>query len=930
MSCSKMHNQSIWASCLTVATLISHLEATPQRPPASHQVRASKSAGFFKEWVTSGEFTGGHTRTRKRTHDGSWQYLNHGGGDNSNDDEETDVEIYNSDSDLFSEADELATIYGTAQDSDPSNIAAAAASVSSVKTQHDPEHSKVDDASSSSQPLRTLKKLQAMLEETDYATTTSSSQKRNRNPNSHAPLSHQKRGGSTGAPLPVLPPDLPSDDGGDDAASDALSDVESLLQTNKNAKVPPPPPPPPKYSSLPPKLWASQDRSKYKRQQQKQRMLELEELEKQRREWKNQHQASYFSDDETDVEDGLGYTLPNLPVYLSDGEPADFDPPRPDGKSQQAEQKQPSQVTKQHPKKVEESPRKMESLKSQISESKTAEQHLPPSQGAYTGYPYGPQYHGPYQPYPPPPPQQQQAQYYPPYPQQNPYYAQPYGPAGAYAQHYQPLPHQGYSGYRPGMFPPPPYGYSGPPQRPHVPSFQVTPGVTKQRTVAPRQDASLHPPKSFTRSPVQEEALIAVTEEDDLKLRSIYQEKVSSLAEAGSRLSFDSCQKLVFAGMCVMVLSYCAVSPRTASAMIYNKLFKQNLQIVALIVVAPILTLMSVFDAASNDINSIVSTFYNSCTMGYCFTFLLEIGLATVLRLIVFAVWEPEMFSLTPEVPLLMLPWTLRENQYRPRRITLFAADFLTSCVASTLVEEWMKLKVLEWSVRLPKNFNAVKRKQIPSQNARKRRRKKPKTKLVLEPVMRRPGEHPVTNINSYVAHMLASSLGLKLADSVRRALMYTKSSDAHKGFYALMRGIFPIHELCGTLTALQLARRDVLGLEMPLWKLIFPAAFIHGMANFRGMKPIFKWNSSTPWSEMQMSPWNMADDSTFFQIISKGFGKFMWVVLLGRVLGYCIKNYYMICRQAVKRTTTYASNRAAFSAELEAAELLKKSKAEK
>jgi hypothetical protein len=42
---------------------------------------------------------------------------------------------------------------------------------------------------------------------------------------------------------------------------------------------------------------------------------------------------------------------------------------------------------------------------------------------------------------------------------------------------------------------------------------------------------------------------------------------------------------------------------------------------------------------------------------------------------------------------------------------------------------------------------------------------------------------------------------------------------------------------LCGTMTALLLARRDVLGVNLPLWKIIGPAVFLHGMANFRGMK---------------------------------------------------------------------------------------------
>ena len=38
-------------------------------------------------------------------------------------------------------------------------------------------------------------------------------------------------------------------------------------------------------------------------------------------------------------------------------------------------------------------------------------------------------------------------------------------------------------------------------------------------------------------------------------------------------------------------------------------------------------------------------------------------------------------------------------------------------------------------------------------------------------------------------------------------------------------------------MTALMLARRDVLGVKMPTWRILGPAVLIHGMANFRGMK---------------------------------------------------------------------------------------------
>ena len=91
--------------------------------------------------------------------------------------------------------------------------------------------------------------------------------------------------------------------------------------------------------------------------------------------------------------------------------------------------------------------------------------------------------------------------------------------------------------------------------------------------------------------------------------------------------------------------------------------------------------------------------------------------------------------------------------------------------------------------------------------------------------------------------------------------------------------------------------------------------------------QPIFKWNSATPWSEMQLSPLNIPDSSTFLQLMKKGYAKLMWLIVIGRVFGYCVKNYYLVNRQALKRTTKYAGNHAAFSAELATAELLKNQK---
>jgi hypothetical protein len=45
----------------------------------------------------------------------------------------------------------------------------------------------------------------------------------------------------------------------------------------------------------------------------------------------------------------------------------------------------------------------------------------------------------------------------------------------------------------------------------------------------------------------------------------------------------------------------------------------------------------------------------------------------------------------------------LREKQYKPKRITLFAADFTASCLASPIIEEYLKLKVVQWTCKLPR-----------------------------------------------------------------------------------------------------------------------------------------------------------------------------------------------------------------------------------
>ncbi len=81
------------------------------------------------------------------------------------------------------------------------------------------------------------------------------------------------------------------------------------------------------------------------------------------------------------------------------------------------------------------------------------------------------------------------------------------------------------------------------------------------------------------------------------------------IAGTESKITFDSIQKLVFATVGVALLSYCAVSPRSLPFPEYNRLFLQNLSIVWLAAVAPVLLLLAVYDGRYNNINTAVSLF---------------------------------------------------------------------------------------------------------------------------------------------------------------------------------------------------------------------------------------------------------------------------------------------------------------------------------
>jgi hypothetical protein len=177
---------------------------------------------------------------------------------------------------------------------------------------------------------------------------------------------------------------------------------------------------------------------------------------------------------------------------------------------------------------------------------------------------------------------------------------------------------------------------------------------------------------------------------------------VQSIVEASARLSFVSIQKISMCLMVISLLSYAAVSPRSLPLIDYNLQFYENFRLVCLSTIAPALYMLLVFDARENDINSVTNTFTMSFFLGYVGIFILEILATTVLRLLLFLRLEPNAFTLSPKVPIPLLPWVLREWQYRPKKITLFAADFGTSCIVCPIIEECAKLFLLQRLSNLP------------------------------------------------------------------------------------------------------------------------------------------------------------------------------------------------------------------------------------
>ncbi|CAM9482022.1 unnamed protein product [Pylaiella littoralis] len=153
------------------------------------------------------------------------------------------------------------------------------------------------------------------------------------------------------------------------------------------------------------------------------------------------------------------------------------------------------------------------------------------------------------------------------------------------------------------------------------------------------------------------------------------------------------------------------------------------------------------------------------------------------------------------------------------------------------------------------------------------------------------------THVHTYLLYVLGSAIGLKAACTVQRVLVYTREHHEHKAFFALARGFFPLFELCGSIMAMNLARRDILGDTMNKLQLFFVAVSLNAYAVFRGTKPLFKWASSKPWDELQVKAWVFPTGMTPFQRARKGFASVAWSIVILRVTAHVIKTYWRLNR---------------------------------
>lgn len=369
-------------------------------------------------------------------------------------------------------------------------------------------------------------------------------------------------------------------------------------------------------------------------------------------------------------------------------------------------------------------------------------------------------------------------------------------------------------------------------------------------------------------------------------------------------------------------LSYMSVSPRTLPLVEYNSEYKASLLRITSAAVWPCVLLAIVYRGKDANINRVIDTLTTSIIVGYPVLCIIEAILATLIRLIIIKICEPDAFKLCPRVPALLLPWRLTSEGYFPSRVTLVLFSACNNCIMAPIIEELFKAHILIQALK--KNTNTKDR-----LNNDIRKSENLQSSIAPLPPISNPDAHSQSEnkndviiadrsnlaplaqqryleivskkwvtIRTYVIFMLAASLGLKIVDNTRRILLYSHPYQRHKSFFAVARSFFPVQELCGAMTALALGRRDLIGHKVSIFEAVRPAIFLHVMASLRGVKPMFVWNSHRPWDEIQLQAWNAADNSAPQQLFLSGAMNMLWFIVIIKSLTNVVQQFVIYSRQ--------------------------------
>jgi len=422
--------------------------------------------------------------------------------------------------------------------------------------------------------------------------------------------------------------------------------------------------------------------------------------------------------------------------------------------------------------------------------------------------------------------------------------------------------------------------------------------------------------------------------------RDVYADREVALSPADQEIArprfFDTAGLMGAAyrvGACVFaccVLAFFSVaSPASRSNQEYNLAYKLTLQRVFASFAPPVVLFLLVFDARHATCIDAAKAFFSAFGAGFVACVGAELLASTFIWNQALEALEPEALRLVrglDDCPL-RFPTVLRDHRIPIQRRTQLLAELVVSCVAAPILEEAAKLWAARRAAALRDAAPAARRalhrrrRRAAAANARalrpqRRRLFAPWRRAPAPPALEVEAPPPTPHVHTYLTHCLASAIGFKMADATRRICLYNRPWHPQKMFFAVVRGALPIHELCAALTASRLARRDAAVAERlrdpiaprrsrprvlgPL-AVVLPAALLHASANFRGAKPVYKWESNQPWVELQLQAWNQPDDAAPAQLLSKSVASFMWWGLLLRIFAYACHEYFRASALAAK-----------------------------